>query len=82
MFALAFAGFGCAAFEYTIHKYEVIFFTICLHWLSLALAGWPMKTQNIEDVDEHDFPEVILFYNMSALAFAGFGWLAYENVTQ
>jgi hypothetical protein len=45
--------------------------TICWRWLSLALAGLPMKMQHIEDVESHEFPDMIFFDNMFALAFAG-----------
>jgi hypothetical protein len=56
-------------------------FIICLRWLSLALAGLHIKTQHIEDIDGYDFPEEMCFYNVSAPAFAGLGWLAYVNGT-
>jgi hypothetical protein len=41
----------------------------------LALAALQLKTQHIENVDDYVFPEIICFYNMSWLAFAGFRWL-------
>jgi hypothetical protein len=45
MLALAFAGLSRVAYENTTHRLILnsYLFTVCLRWLSLALAGLLMK---------------------------------------
>ena len=65
-------------------QHIVEFMTMILlksYFFTIRLAGWPMKMQRIADVDSNQFPFMLFFDNMFALAFTGLGWVVYENAT-